>query len=116
MEKILIFLSALLLMTGCGSAPKVESNTYTVYARYYTDGTVITEDGNIWDYSQDIISKKASYDNEPVFALFDDNETPDNIYDDEILGLVLDRETAIYDALEAQDFIVERNGNNLRIK
>lgn len=45
---------------------------------------------------------------------FDDNETPDDI----ILGLVYDRETAIYDALEtalSDEFEIERNDNNIRI-
>ena len=44
--------------------------------------------------------------------------TPDDIYDDEILGLVLDRETAIYDNLEeelSENFTVERDGNVLTI-
>lgn len=86
--------------------------------RYYTSGEVITKDGNVWGYSQHIISERESYDNEPVFALFDDNGTPENIYDDEIYGLVLDRETEIYDRLEAElskSFTVERNGNVISI-
>lgn len=114
-----------LLFTGCSRKGNVvaefnpvEHTTYIVSGRYYTSGEVITEDGNVWGYSQDIISERESYNNEPIFALFDDNGTPENIYDDEIYGVVLDRETEIYDRLEAelsQSFTVERNGNIISI-
>ena len=99
--------------------PTVESTRYTAYGRYYTDGTVITDDGNIWDYSTDTISDKTPYDNMPIWIGFDDNGTPDEIHDDIILGAVYDRETAIYDALEtalADEFELERNDNNIQIK
>lgn len=126
-KKIAIALvGATMLLSGCTKEPQViaevkpvESATYITAGRYYTCGEVITEDGNIWGYFQDIISEKESYNNEPIFALFDDNGTPDNIYDDEILGVVLDRETAIYDALEvalSESFNVERNGNIISVK
>lgn len=88
MKKLLIALLAVLCLTGCSSAPKAESTMYIVAGWYYIDGEVITEDGNIWGYSQDIISEAPSYDDEPVLAVFDDAGTPDNIYDDEIVGLV----------------------------
>lgn len=120
MKKIIALLSISLLLTGC-QAPrqtKLEHSSYMVSGRYYTSGEVITNDGNVWGYAQDIISEEASYDNEPVFAIFDDNGTPDNIYDDEIYGVILDRETAIYDALEAElskEFSIERNGNVISI-
>ena len=95
-----------------------EHTTYITAGRYYTCGEVITDDGNVWAYSQDIISERESYDHQPVFALIDDNGTPDNIYDDEVYGLVLDRETKVYDELEAalsDAFTVERNGNIISI-
>ena len=107
-----------LLFTGCSQKGNLEHTTYIVSGRYYTSGEVITEDGNVWGYSQDVISERESYDNEPIFALFDDNGTPENIYDDEIYGVVLDRETEIYDRLEAElstSFAVERNGNIISI-
>ena len=90
---------------------------YTAYGRYYTDGTVITNDGNEWSYSTDTISDKTPYDTMPVWIGFDDNGTAD-ITDDIILGLVYDRETAIYDALEtalSDEFELERDGNNIHI-
>lgn len=119
--KKLIALTLILLMTGCTNtepAPQAESTRYTAYGRYYTDGTVITNDGNEWAYNTDSISDKAPYNAMPVWVGFDDNATPDDITDDEILGLVYDRNTAIYDQLEeelSEEFEVERNGNEIRI-
>ena len=132
MKKIIALVSIALCLTGCQQQQEPEYPTETEYVsyeepthtsyivsgRYYTSGQVITQDGNIWDYSQDTISEKESYDNEPVFAIFDDNGTPDDIYDDELYGLVLDLETEIYDKLEVElskSFTVEREGNNLHI-
>ena len=103
---------------------EVESNEvqphtrYTAYGRYYTDGTVITDDGNEWGYTTDTISDKTPTDNMPVWIGFDDNGTPDNITDDIVLGLVYDIHTAIYDALETElskEFELERDGNKIHI-
>ena len=118
MKKIVALMAIATLLTGCQKQPEPEHSSYIVSGRYYTSGEVITQDGNVWGYYQDIISEDPSYDNEPVFAIFDDNGTPDNIYDDEIYGVVLDRETAIYDALETElskSFTVERDGNVISI-
>ena len=108
-----------LMLTGCTTdEPKVHTR-YTTQGRYYTDGTVITEDGNEWGYATDIISDQTPTDAMPVWAGFDDNGTPDDITDDIILGLVYDRNTAIYDALEtalSDKFILERDGNNIKIQ
>lgn len=98
--------------------PKVESTRYTAYGRYYTDGTVITDDGNEWSYSTDIISDKTPTDAMPVWIGFDDNGTPTDITDDIVLGLVYDVYTAIYDTLETElskEFELERDGNNIHI-
>lgn len=57
------------------------SNTYTTYGTY-SDGTVITDDGNIWDYSAENVA-----DETPIVVVFDDMGT-NNIYDDEILEIV----------------------------
>ena len=105
---------------GCtkAEAPKPESTRYVAQGHYYTNGTVITTDGNEWSYTTDTISDKPSYDHQAVHIGFDDNGTPDNIYDDIILGLVWDIETSIYDRLEAalsDEFEMERNGNNIKI-
>lgn len=128
MKKLLTVLTLILVsLTGCttSDAPKVqpvETTSYIIGGRYYFDadlqGQVVTDDGNVWSYTQDVISEEPSYHNEPIFAVIDDNGTPDYVEDDIILGLVLDRETAIYDRLEdelSQSFVLERNDNNIRI-
>ena len=56
------------------------SSTYTTYGTY-SDGTVITDDGNIWDYSTDMDNDTS------VVVVFDDMGT-NSIYDDEILTIV----------------------------
>ena len=124
-KTIAAIIAASMLFSGCGcSTPITETTTpvehtnYMVRGRYYTSGELITQDGNAWSYDQTIISGQPSYDNEPVFAIFDDNGTPNNIYDDEILGLVRDVETAIYNELEvalSESFTLERDGNNIKI-
>ena len=123
-------IGAILMTTGCNnnsSTPNVESQQYTTYGRYYTNicvddiehiGAVETEDGNVWGYSTDTVSDIDVYNGMPVWVAFDDNGTPNDIYDDTILGLVYDRNTAIYDALEtalSDKFELEREGNNIHI-
>lgn len=110
-------------LVGCNtheeSAPQVKPQTYTAYGRYYTDGTVITNDGNIWEYTTDTISDRTPTDGMPIWIGFSDNGTPNDITDDIILGLVYDRNTAIYDDLEtalSDGFELERDGNNIRIQ
>lgn len=122
-----LVVGAFLMSTGCSAnaeqdvapAPTVESQRYTAYGRYYTNGTVITNDGNEWSYTTDTISDKTPTDAMPVWIGFDDNGTPNEVTDDIILGLVYDRNTAIYDELEttlSENFTIERDGNNIRIK
>ena len=90
MKKLLISLLIALILFWCVIAPEpvVEPEMYLVPGHYYTIGEVITEDGNVWGYTQDIISDVPSYDNESVYVLMYDAGTPDNIYDDEIIGLI----------------------------
>lgn len=96
-----------------------EPTRYTAFGRYYTNGTVVTNDGNTWAYTTDTISDKTPYDNMPVWIGLDDNGTPTDITDDIVLGLVFDVYTAIYDDLAtslSESFELERDGNNIRIK
>ena len=116
MKKVLILCVCMLLLCGC--AQPIHTR-YTANGRYYTNGTVVTDDGNEWSYDTDTISDKPTYDGMPVSVGFDDNGTPDNIYDDIVLGLVWDINTSVYDDLESalsDVFEIEREGNNLRIK
>lgn len=124
MRKAILALSLCsIILSGCGAkgndtAPEPVHEQYMTTGRYYTEGSVITNDGNIWGYQTEIISDKPAYDNEPVYVVFDDNGTGTDIYDDVILGLIFDVNTAIYDALETElsnSFELEREGNNIRI-
>ena len=109
-----------ILLTGCNNVqPEVEHTRYATQGRYYTNNICEDANGNMWEYSTTTISNMNVYDGMPVYIGFDNAGTPDNIYDDEVLGLVYDRETAIYDELEkvlAESFEIERNNNNIHIK
>lgn len=84
MKKLAIIAIAALCLAGCHSAQnETTSRLYTVSGWYYTCGEVITEDGNTWGYDAN------GFENEQVvLVVFDDMGTPDNIYDDEIIGLI----------------------------
>jgi hypothetical protein len=101
--------------TTIASAPTapVEHTRRVMQGRYYAYGEVITSDGNEWSYED-----PERLDGDPVYAVLDDNGTPEYIYDDIVVGVVYDRETAIYDALESElsgEFQIEREGNVLRV-
>lgn len=133
MKRAIALLCTALFLSGCASTnhnveattmsatepvAQVENAKYVTRGRYYAIGELATNDGNVWGYSTDTISDKPSYDHEPVYAVFSDNGTPDNIYDDEVIGLVLDIEAEIYDKLEAElskSFTVERSGNIISV-
>lgn len=55
----------------------------TKHRQYTTDGTVITEDGNKWDYDTDTING----DGIAVVVRFDNNGTMIDITDDIILSI-----------------------------
>ena len=82
MRKIMLILAVALIMLGC-TVPEAESTMYVVDGYYYAVGEVVTNDGNIWGYSQDNMNDS------PVHVVFDNMGTPDNIYDDEILGVIV---------------------------
>ena len=121
MKKLSIALLCATLLAGCSTHHEPAPHArYTTTGRYYLDNTVITADGNIWDYSTDTISDRPAENAMPVYVAFDDNGTADNIYEDAILGLVLDVETHIYDRLEAslsdaETFSIERDGNTIHV-
>lgn len=95
-----------------------DNEMYMTTGRYYIKGNVITHDGNVWDYQTEIISDEPAYDNAPVYVVFDDNGTENDIYDDVVVELILDIRTAIYDELEvklSESFYLERENNNITI-
>ena len=123
MKKILALLALTLTLTGCNDQPRreIQSERYTVTnCRYYTNGTVETSDGMLWDYATEIISNVPAYNGMPVVMCMDDKGTAETIEDDIVLGLVYDRMTAIYDEIAAElnkgNIEYERNGNHIRVK
>lgn len=117
---LILAMGAFLMTTGCTkeAEPKIHTR-YVAQGRYYTEGTIVTADGNEWEFNTDIISDKTPFDGIPIHVGFDDNGTPGNIYDDIILGVTWDVATNIYDDLEtalSDKFEFEREGNNIHIK
>lgn len=80
MKKILALIGIAICLAGCQK--QAEPEIYIMSGHYYANGEIITEDGNIWDYTSEIFD-----DSFPVNVLFDNNGT-ENIYDDIIVGIV----------------------------
>lgn len=80
---IAIITTALLAsMTACAPNP-APHHTYAVSGHYHLNGTIITSDGNLWDFQTSAFTTDATH----IQVIFDDNGTPDNIYDDVILNI-----------------------------
>lgn len=110
MRKLLAIVLVPLCLSGCGNDAEViiedavescvwyenepvsahNTETYTMSGTYYTIGEVITADGNVWEYDQDVVSGKPSYDGMSVLVYMDDSGTPDYIYDDVIINMEYD--------------------------
>lgn len=69
----------MILMVGCEK--QVEQEVYIMSGHYYANGEIITEDGNVWKYTNEIFD-----DSFPVNVLFDNNKTA-SIHDDIIIGI-----------------------------
>lgn len=76
----LALIGIIMIFTGC--ARQVEPEIYIMSGHYYANGEIITEDGNVWNYTSEIFDDSFS-----VNVLFDNNGT-DSIYDDIIVGIV----------------------------
>lgn len=104
--KALLILLASLCLTGCTAPAEETPNMYITSGVYY-GGEVITDDGNIWEYSQDDVSE-----NENVYVVFNDNRT-ETIYDDIICYIApkteMGAEVIDSDKLSNED-IENRNG------
>ena len=81
MKRTITFALALTLALSSISCTSKHTQ-YTTDGTYYLDGTVITEDGNKWDYDTDTING----DGIAVVVRFDNNGTI-NITDDIILSI-----------------------------
>lgn len=121
---IAVFVVIIGIDTFKGYNKAMEEHKNREYKQYmlsgYNDGgsAWVDEEGEEWIYRTEEVSEVAVYDGMPVFLFFNDNGTPDDRYDDEIIGILYDRETAIYDELEtslSEAFELSREGNNIRI-
>ena len=84
MKKIIIIaLLASALLSGC--ADPDEHRYYAASGYYYTDGTIITDDGNIWGFQTDTIVENEAR----VKVVFDDNGTQEIITDDIIRNVTI---------------------------
>lgn len=79
-KKIAAMIGIIMLLAGC--VKQTEPEMYIVSGHYYAGGEIITEDGNVWGYTNEIFD-----DSFPVNVLFDNNGT-ESIYDDIIVGIV----------------------------
>ena len=83
-----LMLAAQLTGVCATTAPSASANVYTLDGIYCVD-EVYTSDGNHWSYDMvDTIDGIPAYDGMPVTVWLSDNETPDDVTDDFILGLV----------------------------
>lgn len=119
-HKLIATTMAILCLSGCSVAePEPEHTRYVMQGRCYERNVWEDTTGNLWEYDTDTVSKVPVYDNMPVYICFDDAWTPGNIYDDIVLCVVYDRETAIYNKLEtslSESFTIERDGNIIHIE
>jgi hypothetical protein len=84
MKKLfLTIITASLLVTACHTPKPAPHHCYATSGHYYLDGTIITADGNAWGFDTDAFCDDDTY----VQVIFDDNGTPNNIYDDIILNV-----------------------------
>ena len=127
MKKVAIMMMlAMMTLVGCGAEQEyepveevveVEADYYTMFGRYYDEGYVCDEFGEVWEFWWE--TDEEVYDGMPVKMIMSDSGT-DLLYDDEVLELVYDRETAIYDALEDElgevdGWDITRDGNTIHI-
>lgn len=87
MKKTLIAIISAALLASTATiamtchAPNEPHDHYAVSGYYYLDGTIITADGNVWDFQTDAFTAPETW----VKVIFCDNGTPYKIEDDSIL-------------------------------
>lgn len=80
MKKLLTIIATLVVLSSC--APS--HNAYTMRGTVTDSNLIVTVDGNAWEVSTDFV------DGSSVVVTFDDNGTPDSIFDDIITNVVID--------------------------
>ena len=78
--KKLILVATLVALVSC--APS--HNTYTMRGTIANSDTIATEDGNAWGVTTDIAVGSS------VVVTFDDNGTPDSVFDDIVTSVTID--------------------------
>lgn len=79
MKKLLTIIATLVALVSC--APS--RNTYIMEGTTADNDLIITEDGNAWDVTTDIVIGSS------VVVTFDNNGTPDYVFDDIITSVVV---------------------------
>lgn len=80
MKKLIPIIITLVTLTSCVPS----HGSYTMRGTVADIDTIVTVDGNAWEVSTDIDVGSA------VVVTFDDNGTPDSIFDDIITNVVID--------------------------
>ena len=108
--KALLILLASLCLTGCTTETEIPE-MYIMPGVYYGD-EIITESGNIWEYSQDDVTE-----NQYVYALFHDNGT-ETIYDDVVCYIAPQTEMGaeVIDSSELSNEEIENRNGKLIIE
>lgn len=77
MKKLIPIIITLVTLTSCVSS----HGSYTMRGTVVYSDTIVTVDGNAWEFTTDIAFGS------PVVVTFDNNGTPDYIYDDIITDI-----------------------------
>ena len=80
MKKLISLVATLVVLSSC--APS--HGLYTMSGHIANGDTIITDDGNTWGVTTDIAVGSL------VVVTFDDNGTPDYIFDDVVTNVVID--------------------------
>ena len=100
---LIIILCTVFALVGCSVSEPIHTR-YDLEGRYLTNGTIITSDGEKWNYYSELIGDEIPYDNMPLLLTLDDNGTPEEIKDDIITGVVYDFDTAVTEGLASYEY------------
>ena len=80
MKKLIPIIATLVVLSSCTPS----HDAYTMSGHVADSDLIVTEDGNAWGVTTDIVIGSS------VVVTFDDNGTPDSIFDDIITSVVVD--------------------------